>query len=204
VPKFPEPDISWLAEIGPTLHALEGDSLWWRIYYAGGSHPSAWNTFRNYGPVATGRFDHHLPPSAMQARRSFYAGSSIGVCVAEVFQDRRRVHFDGEPRLAALTLARPVEVLDLRGLWPTRAGASQAVSSGSRSRSRRWARAIANTFHVEGLIYRSSMHSGDDAVVLWDCPDALTESAAFDEPLRDARFAAPLRRLATTLGYSVA
>jgi len=204
VAKFPEPDSARLAEIGPEVEHLANGTRWWRVYFSAGGHPSRWNSFRSFGPVETARFDHHVPPPAVQRRRTFYAASSVAVCLAEVFQDRRRFHFDGRPRLTAVSLARDVRVLDLRHLWPTRAGASQGIASGPRGRSRAWARAVADVYDVEGLLYRSSMHGGDDTLVLWDCPDALPDAPDLDIGLDDHRLAPALHRVAPIIGYTVA
>jgi hypothetical protein len=203
MPKFPEPNPEWVSGVGPDVTLLAGGSQWWRVYFAASAHPAAWNTFRNVGPVTTARFDHHLPPAAVQARSVLYAAELGPICVAEVFQDRRRVSFDAEPRLAAFTLARDVKVLDMTGLWPTRAGASQGIVSGPRARSQRWARTIANLFDVEGILYRSSMHGCDLAIVLWNCPDALPPAPDFDAPLTDPRLTSTLHRCAQSIGYSV-
>jgi hypothetical protein len=77
------------------------------------------------------RFDHHLPPSAVQDRGILYAAITGMTPFAEVFQetrviDRRR----NAPWLVAFDLARPLELLDLTDSWPTRAGASMAINSG--------------------------------------------------------------------------
>jgi hypothetical protein len=202
--KFPEPDRDRLTVIGPEVFTLPRDSRWWRIYFSAPPHPARWNDFRNYGPVPTARFDPHLLPVSVQTRSVLYAAVNAPVCLAEVFQDRRRVSFEGVPRLACFRLDRSVHVLDLRGLWPTRAGASQAVASGPRARSQRWARAVADLYDVEGVIYPSSMHGGDDALALWDCPDAVRSSQDLDVALDDARLTAALYRVGRTIGYSIA
>ncbi len=203
--KFPDPDLARISSAGAEPTPLSEGSLWWRVYFVGGRYPTVWNAFRRFGPVATARFDHHLEPPALQARGVLYAAESVGVCIAEVFQTTRRVAFDGNPHLVGFRLARDVVVLNLCGLWPTRAGASQAIASGPRPRSRRWARSIANTFdQVEGLLYRSSMHGGDHAIALWDCPDALADEPEIDLDLADPRLVGGLFRTSTDLGYSVA
>lgn len=204
MPKFPEPDLDRLALIGPEIRTLGRDSRWWRIYFSASTHQPQWSTFRGYGPVPTARFDHHLPPASMQTRRVLYAAISAPICVAEVFQDRRRVSFEGSPRLVCFHLERDVRVLDLTGLWPTRAKASQAVASGPRPRSQRWARAIADLFDVEGVLYPSSMYGGEAALALWDCPDALRSTPELDVALQDARMTVPLHRVGEAIGYSVA
>jgi len=62
--------------------------------------------------------------------------------------------------------SRDVGLLDLTGPWPTRAGASQALSSGPRSRAREWSRRIYEDYPmIEGLYYPSSMHGARYAAV---------------------------------------
>ena len=204
MPKFPEPNPDWLLAIGPEIVTVSQGSEWWRIYFAGGAHPTTWNSFHNFGPVLTARFDHHFPPPAVQARSVLYAASAGTVCVAEVFQDTRRIHFEREPRLAAFKLVRDVNLLDMTDLWPTRAGASQSVACGPRARAQRWACTIANIFDVEGILYRSSMHGGDRAIALWDCRDVLPPVPDFDEQLADNGLSAALQRCGGSLGYSIA
>ena len=92
--------------------------------------------------------------------------------VAEVFQatsivDRRT----RSPFLVVLRPRRTLRLLDLAGLWPTRVGASQEISSGPKHVTQAWARAIRAAYpELDGLWYRSSMDSGDPAICLWDPP----------------------------------
>ena len=52
------PDITRLRATPPSVITIGPDLLLHRIYKRGGTHPTLWNTFRNFGPVS--RFDHHL------------------------------------------------------------------------------------------------------------------------------------------------
>lgn len=65
-----------------------------RIYFSGGPHPVRWNEFRHYGPT-NARFDHHVPDghgdSRTQDRSVLYCGSDALTCLAEVFQQTRRI-----------------------------------------------------------------------------------------------------------------
>lgn len=205
MPKFPDPDPRRIRGSQLDTFEVEEGQLWWRIYFASGPYPTEWNRFRNFGPVSTARFDHHLEPPAIQRRQVLYAAESIGVCLAEVFQDRRRIGFDGDPHLAGFHVVRPLLTLNLRQLWPTRVGASQAISSGPRARSRMWARAVASSFdEVDGLLYSSSMHAGDAALALWDCQDALAALPMVHLRLNDPSLRPALLRLAASIGYTVA
>ena len=148
---------------------LAAGTLCWRVYRAGGPHPVTWNEFRRHGPTATGRFDHQEPPPHEDRRRaiSYVALDAVGA-IAESVQggrliDRRRQ----SPWLVGFELAEAVELLDLRGLWPTRAGASQAIATGRRSAAQAWSRAIHRAYpEVSGLLYRSAMAGGSLNVAL--------------------------------------
>jgi RES domain len=210
VSKFPEPpDPDVLVKTSAAWHDLLPGTEQWRIYFRGGEHPTEWNTFRAYGP-ASGRFDHHLPPPRVQARRIYYAASGPVTCLAEVFQDARNVDVHRrDPWLAGFTLRRMVRLLDLRGEWPTRAGASMAINSGPRPRARRWAQAMYAAYPgAEGLWYASSMHAGPEgtppAVALFErAEDALPDRPFFHRALADSLLLIPLRNAASALGYAL-
>jgi hypothetical protein len=108
--------------------------------------------------------------------------------VAEVFQDRRSIdrHL-AEPWLVTFELARDVTLLDLTGSWPTRAGASMAIHSGSRPRARRWSAAIYQAFpSVEGLLYCSSMDANRPSVALFErAATAIPAAPIFHRALAD-------------------
>lgn len=180
-----------------------------RLYRAGGRHPGAWNRFRTVGPVATGRFDLHPPtadgvPAAAPGCGVLYTALHLRTAVAEAFQAARVVdrHTD-RPWLVVFRPSRPVRLLDLTGTWPTRAGASQAISSGPRDRARAWARAVRAAYDdVEGLWYRSSMDAGRPAVCLWEpAADALPSTPWAHLPLDAPALAHPLARACRELGY---
>jgi hypothetical protein len=145
-----------------------------RVHRTAGAHPSRWDELRQVGPVATARFDPH-PPTA-----------------------------DGRPAwLVVFNPARALRLLDLTGTWPTRAGASQAISSGPRDRARAWARAIFSAYDdIDGLWYRSAMDAGRPAVCLWEpARDALPEHPRAHLPLDAPALALPIARACRTLGY---
>ena len=179
----------------------------WRIYFGEGEHAGRWDRFRSYGPLRTARFDHHEPPPRDQERAILYAGLAVATCVAEVFQDTRVIdRRRRSPWLVAFKLRREVRLLDLTGDWPTRAGASQAISSGRRDRSRAWSASIYGAYpEIEGLWDRSSMHGGEPAVALYErAAGALRSQPELHLPLSHPALEVPLGRMAADLGYVVA
>lgn len=180
-----------------------------RIYRAGGPHACAWNHFRTVGPVATARFDPH-PPTATAAPADspghgvLYAGLTLRTALAETFQAARVVdRHTGSPWLVVFRPRRTLHLLDLTGTWPTRAGASQAISSGRRDRARAWARQIFSAYaDVDGLWYPSSMDGGSPAVVLWErARPKLATSPELNLPLDAPGLALPVARAARQVGY---
>ena len=110
-----------------------------------------------------------------------------------------------EPWLAAFTLMDDVSLLDLRGKWPTRAGASANISSGPRPRCRRWSRAIYDAYpNLGGLYYASSMNGNEPAVALYErASNALPRSPVLNRLLSEAPLLLPLERIAAELGYDL-
>ena len=180
-----------------------------RIYRAGGSHPSHWNSFRAVGPVATARFDPH-PPHAdgrlatASGYGTVYLGLTLRTALAESFQAARVIdRHTGSPWLTVWRPTRTIRLLDLTGTWPTRAGASQAIATGPRDRSRAWARAIFAAYDdVEGVWYRSSMDAGRPAVCLWErARSAVPSRPLVNQPLDAPALVLPIARAARQIGY---
>lgn len=202
--KFPwPPPAEELGRVRPEHHTLRSGTIVARIYPRGGRHPSAWPDFRYAGPLASARFDHHVED---ERRGVLYGGRVLTTCVAEVFQSSRVVDRTAAERcLAAFRIVRSVRLLDLTGDWPTRAGASQAIASGPRSRAQAWARAIYQAYaSVEGLWYPSSMHGGHPALVLFErAENALPVDPDLDVPLSHPGLLPDLMRAANALGYLI-
>jgi hypothetical protein len=201
----PPPEASELAGRAPAeAVAVTRVTTLWRVYGTAGSHGGPWSGFRHFGPVSTARFDHHLPPPAEQPRAVAYAALAIQTCVAEVFQDTRVIDRRRHAAwLVGFRLAREVRLLDLSGTWPTRAGASQAISSGRRAIAQAWARAIYQAYtDLDGLWYRSAMDGGRPALALNErAEDALRRQPDVHLPLTHAGLEPPLARMGRTLGY---
>ncbi|MGB3442008.1 MAG: RES family NAD+ phosphorylase [Actinophytocola sp.] len=181
-----------------------------RVFVAAGAHHQRWNTFRHTGPLTHARFDPQPPqPDGGVATAPdhgvLYFGLSVRTSIAEVFQASSIVdRSTRRPHLAVFAPVRPLRLLDLTGLWPTRAGASQEISSGPKDITQAWARAIRDAFpQLDGLWYRSSMDSGDPAVCLWDPPsgDALPLAPEVLLPLDYPGLDLPLARICESLNY---
>lgn len=123
-----------------------------------------WNEFRSGGQPAS-RFDHRIwpPPVPPDGRRILYAAKDVHTPFAECFQATRNIdRVTDDPWLVGFELDRDVTLLDLTGAWPTRAGASLALSTGPHSRARRWSQRIWDDYpNIEGLYYPSSMHGAN-------------------------------------------
>ena len=206
MPKLPWPPET-LADVTPDIVFLPRGTLLWRVYRAGGSHPGAWNTFRTFGPIATGRFDHHVPPAHDQADRGIlYAADDPATAVVEAFQDVRVIdRVAHEPWLVAFALGVDLAALDLTGAWPTRAGASQAIATGRRDVSRAWSRAIWQAYlGVLALRYRSSMAGGEVNTAIYERGKrTLPPQPAINLPLSHPGLAPDLNRIADQYGYSL-
>ncbi|MBB4912388.1 RES family NAD+ phosphorylase [Actinophytocola algeriensis] len=181
-----------------------------RVFVAAGAHQQRWNTFRHTGPLPHARFDPQPPPpngGVVTAPKHgvLYFGLSVRTSIAEVFQASSIVdRSTRRPHLAVFAPVRPLKLLDLCGLWPTRAGASQEISSGPKDITQAWARTIRDAFPgLDGLWYRSSMDSGDPAVCLWDPPagDALPLTPEVLLPLDYPGLDLPLARICDSLNY---
>jgi len=183
-----------------------------RIFAHRGTHPQQWNTFRYTGPLPHARFDPHPPgpdgePVENHEHGVLYFGLSVRTSVAEVFQatstvDRRT----RSPHLVVLRPRRTLRLLDLAGLWPTRAGASQAMSAGPKDLTQAWARVIRAAYpELDGLWYRSSMDAGDPAICLWDPPaaSALPDTPDVLLPLDHPGLDLPLGRICEELNYTM-
>jgi len=202
----PPPRGALAARLPPRAKSLARGTVLWRIYHRGGAHPGAWNRFRHFGPVPTMRFDHHSLPPREQPRGILYAGLRVYTCFAEVFQETRTIgRHRGGPFLVGLELARSVSLLDLTGPWPTRAGASMALSSGRRDRARAWSARIYEDYpEVEGLYYPSSMDGNQPAVALYErAQDALPARPVFHRALEDPALDAAVVKAALLFNYAV-
>ena len=202
--KLPDPPSpSELAKIDPAEREVPRGTLIWRIYQQGGPFATSWDTFRFFGPT-NNRFDHHEPPARNQKRGILYGAIDGPTCFAEAFQEARVIDVRRRaPWLVGFRLARGVKVLDLSSTWPTRAGASMAINSGSRAKAKRWSQAIYKAYpHIEGIWYCSSMNANKNAIALYErAKKAFPVSPAFHRALADLSMAKMVQKAAANFGY---
>ncbi len=208
--KFPEPPgVAALRDITPQTLLLPADTKLARIYFAAGPHPLHWNQFRSFGPTAA-RWDHHLPNAhgagVEQARAVYYCAPDVDTCAAEVFQTTRRIdRTRNAPGLVVFALREAVTLLDLRGTFATKIGASMAIHSGPRSRARAWAREFYDAYpDLQGLYYGSSMNGHAPAVALNErAQRAMPEQPQFHRALNDDMLVEVLQQIALRLSYGL-
>ena len=206
VPRRPSPEL--LGSLNPEVGTVPAGSVIWRIYFRGGFHPTNWKDFRYVGPIDA-RFDHHVGNEpARQDRAVLYGADDPITCLAEVFQRTRVMNrWHREPWLVGFETDKPMRLLDLTGAFPTRAGASMGLMTGSRSVSRTWARAFHDSFpEIDGLYYPSSMHANRPAMVLNErARDAgvMPDQTGFHRSLGDPAILSILRNAAHALGYAL-
>ena len=194
-----------LARLSPDYRLVPTGTLLWRIYFRGGQNPTTWRAFRDFGPTRA-RFDHQLPPRQIQSRAIFYVATDSLTCIAEVFQQTRIVDLvDSEPAIVAFRTIAPLQLLDLSGHWPTTAGASMAINSGSHVRARAWSQAIYDAYpDAHGLWYCSSMNANAPALALYERAQlAIPTDPSFQATLADPRLRLLLYRHASLLNYQV-
>jgi hypothetical protein len=203
------PGVAVLRGIAPQTLIVSADLKLARIYFAAGPHPTRWNQFRSFGPTDT-RWDHHLPNvhgvAVEQDRSILYCAPDIDTCAAEVFQATRRIdRTRNAPWLVVFALREAVTLLDLRGKFATKMGASTAIHSGPRSRARAWARELYEAYpDIQGLYYGSSMNGHAPAVALNDrARQAMPEQPEFHRALNDDMLVETLQQIALRLSYGL-
>jgi hypothetical protein len=212
VPKLPDPPgVDIVREVTPAVKKLPAGTSLARVYFTGGEYPTRWNEFRHYGPTAA-RFDHHLSAArgepVSQARSILYCATAADTCLAEVFQETRRINRTRRaPWLAVFVLQTDVHLLDLTGAFPTRVGASMAISTGSRARARDWAKIFYEAYDaLQGIYYPSSMNGNQPAVALTDRAeqfDCLPQYPDLNRALADDVLLDILKWSAAGLGYGL-
>jgi hypothetical protein len=213
VAKFPQsPGVTALAEVQPSVRRVPEGTTLARAYFTRSRHAVAWNDFRYVGPLNS-RWDHHVPnaqgAAQAQGRGIYYAAADAKTCLAEVFQDTRRIDRAFQaPWLVIFKTLRVLEVLDLTGDFATRMGASMAIHSGSRGRARGWARDLYEAFPTaQGIFYAASMHGGAPAFALneraLEGGPLFPAHPEFHRALADDAMLDPLKHAAKALGYAL-
>lgn len=201
--KLPWPDAEAIAATPPEVSRVEPSTVLWRLHDVSGEHPVGWNSLRHRGPLPTARFDPWDPPAGERADGVAYFGFDWPACLAEVFQTTRVV--ESRPgRVLLITGFRPVRalsLLDLRGDYPIRVGASHLLNSGPRSRCRSWAAALRRAHpDLDGMLYLG-MAARPCAVLYVD--DIFGDVPDFSRQLNDPAIADYVATAATQIGYNV-
>lgn len=210
--KFPHPPgVAELTRLTPATRTFESGSRLARVYYSRSRYPLRWDEFRHFGPLNS-RWDHHLPNGdnspMMQGRSIYYAATDAQTCLAEFFQQGRRIDRAAQaPWLVVFELSHPVTLLDLAGDFVTRIGASMAIHTGPRSRARQWARELYEAFPaLDGVLYASSMNGGAPALALTDRAETrgvFSTHPLFHRALADDVLLDTLKYAASSLGYAL-
>ena len=177
-----------------------------RIHGTVGPGSLHWHQLRHFGPTPT-RFDPHPPPPATHPDFAvLYAAADVDTALAEVFH-RGRVIEPSAPNGPYLTVwdaGRSLRLLDLRGTWPIRQGASHAINTGPHRVCRRWAHAIAvHPQAVDGLLYTSSMTGSDATALFLPAADSFPLNPDLSLPLSDPGLAGVLEGAAERVRYAI-
>jgi hypothetical protein len=212
VPKLPDPpSVDVVRGVTHAVKKLAAGTSLARVYFTTGEYPTRWNEFRHYGPTGA-RFDHHLTAARgepfSQARSIMCCATAADTCLAEVFQETRRINRTRRaPWLATFVLKQDVDLLDLTGAFPTRVGASMAINTDSRARAREWAKVFYEAYDMlQGIYYPSSMNGNEPAVALTDRAEqsaCLPGYPELNRALADDVLLDILKRSAEKLGYGL-
>lgn len=181
-----------------------------RIYPTTGAHPVHWEQFRTVGPLAGGRFDHHVA----SADRGIWYGATnrtatgrnanalLGA-VAETYADTFTIDRTVNGRhLVLCAPARPLRLLRLDSGWLSAAHGNGAIFTGPRPRAQEWSRAIYDHYpNLDGLYYLASNHPASGCVALYErAQDALITPLLL-RPLTAPGLSRYLEQVADELGW---
>lgn len=200
MPKLPRPDVEVIASVEPAYETCGG--VLWRVQTVLGDYALAWDELRRFGPFPSARFDPWTPPMAVRESGVGYFGFDIATCLAEVFQETRMVNTRAVGyQLTAFTVTRTLRLLDVRGDYPIRVGASHSLNGGAKDRCREWAAAFVTAFpDLDGLLY--SGMAGRDCAVLYDpARDAFGDGPDFSRALEDPAIAERIANAVQEIGY---
>ena len=102
-------------------------------------------------------------------------------------------------------IERDLHLLNLNDFWPTRAGASAAISTGPKRTARLWSQAIYVAYKdLDGILCGSSMAGMSDAVALFErSRDALPASPSLNRALGDHLIQRELIDALDSIGYLI-
>lgn len=178
-----------------------------RIYATEGSHPTTWNEFRDYGPLQDKRWEPHpVSLGHHPGHGVMYAASHWTTSFAKVFQETRRISLTQDARrLAGWSPTRPLRLLQARGGFLTRQGASAALQHGQKSTTRAWAQAIfaQAPLDVDGMLVDSTMQG--ECLVLWErtAASALPTAPTFEQSLSDPALAPMIRTVRRETNFTI-
>jgi len=205
--KLPDPPpTATLTAHSPDLYELSTTRVLWRIHNTTGTHVTAWNALRHYGPVDSCRFEPHPPPPRMHPDFGVsYLADSVPTVLAERFQQTRIINAHrGAPYLSAFTMTRPLHLLDLTHGWPLTAGASHTINTGPKHRTRAWTRAFRTAWpQLDGLLSESTMTGSPCMTLFAPATGAFPTAPLFSEPLDHVGLAQPLAHAAQSINYQM-
>jgi hypothetical protein len=207
VPHTPPAD---LADRTPTWARWPRSRALWQIANSAGPYAVRFAAMRSYGPLLSARFDPHPEPAAeSSSERVLYASETLLTALAERFQHSREIRRADptRPVVSGWFASRVLRLLDLSGAGAVALGASHAISGYRKDVTRRWARALRETWpDADGLMYASAM-TGQLCVALWaPASDSFPPAPAFARgiDLPAAHWQRVLRDAAAELGYTYA
>ncbi len=147
------------------------------------------------------------PPATHNDFAVMYAAADLDTALAEVFQLGRIIE-PSAPNGPYLTVWKPnrtMRLLDLRGSWPSRQGASHVINTGPHPVCRRWAHAIAvHSQAVDGVLYPWTWTGADAAALFLPAADSFPTNPELSLPLSDPGLVGALQGAAERIGYLLA
>lgn len=198
--KLPKPNIEKIRAVDPVVWEI--DDVLWRLHQPRGKHALAWNELRRFGPLRDARFDPWIGEMREHDEGVAYFGFDIATCLAEVFQERRRVDaLNSDLHLTGFEPTRPLTLLDLRADYPIRIGASHSLNGASKHLCREWAHALREAHPgVDGFAYIGV--AGRNCAVLFDSAlSAFPSTPRTTRAISDKGMASWLAHAAQQIGY---
>jgi len=192
-------------------HLITYDQALWRIHTTVGTHPSAWDELRNYGPISRFRWDPHPSPTQQHSEVGVsYTATGYATAFAEVFQDDQAITLSASRALSGWYPSRPLTLLDLvKSDWAVHHGASASLPQATKNICRNWSHNIweqlgnGSDALLDGL-YVPSTKLGDSMVVLFPrAKDAFPVAPNFSRALNHAAVAAMAVAAASRLRWPI-